>query len=722
MLANASFRVSESLASIESKRNGDETPERRAVSARGAIDVTILQGEFQKVGVLYIKRKFAKEIFQNCDKLLELEFVLRQIVSFERDEMEVVFPNVDLIIVILLGPLRLPNSSLILGLASIIADGKPIRMMGVFDDEINDVSQSNMHPDLRIAGFDEEDKRLRQLSSYRTHTSLKLPQGPYIFCDFRTLDLPGIKLNPPSLKALRIMHILACDPGIIAVMNKHRWRVGIMTEMAPVGYVGISPKCILGFNKNHGEEISLRLRTDDLKGFRKYESIKKTLLHELAHMVYSEHDVKFLSLEKQLNEEAADLDWTKSRSHSLTSRKVSNRYEDEVGDGHDALSQQFGWKQILKSVRGVDRLAAMQRVLGSSEPHFSNEPSPAPDLGLTPPDKTQEDHSNEKDVGEIPEDVDTPSRGDATPSFGVTDLGALPPKSLTREAARDLASSSVPPIKDSLYIPTPAVTRVLDQVQFPLVLGNHLHFLSALPSMGNQVHPASARAKRLAPYTVSENTRPLFMIVLVLMLANSNFVDNQVVSAAEESLDAGAFSPPPSPGMDEGFLSDLTNLAEMNRRVDGVLRKYGLMLREIHEERIISDSAMAVQKKLKGSMRAGRSDVKHSEATVLAWMVKRDIRNVIRNPKTTNYLRLNKASVGVKRKKLRLAGLIFTGRTLFAVDVYFLTAAMEVLTTVGFSEDVEVDEAGEAETYLVLKRNDPGLLWLAKSSLEIFIA
>lgn len=34
--------------------------------------------------------------------------------------------------------------------------------------------------------------------------------------------------------------------------------------------------------QNHGEEISLRLRTDDLKGFRKYDSIKKTLLHELV--------------------------------------------------------------------------------------------------------------------------------------------------------------------------------------------------------------------------------------------------------------------------------------------------------------------------------------------------------------------------------------------------------------------------------------------------------
>lgn len=36
------------------------------------------------------------------------------------------------------------------------------------------------------------------------------------------------------------------------------------------------------FLQNRGEEISLRLRTDDLRGFRKYDSIKKTLLHELV--------------------------------------------------------------------------------------------------------------------------------------------------------------------------------------------------------------------------------------------------------------------------------------------------------------------------------------------------------------------------------------------------------------------------------------------------------
>ncbi len=35
--------------------------------------------------------------------------------------------------------------------------------------------------------------------------------------------------------------------------------------MPPEGKVGISPVCVLGVNINAGQEISLRLRTDDLK-------------------------------------------------------------------------------------------------------------------------------------------------------------------------------------------------------------------------------------------------------------------------------------------------------------------------------------------------------------------------------------------------------------------------------------------------------------------------
>lgn len=51
-----------------------------------------------------------------------------------------------------------------------------------------------------------------------------------------------------------------------------------------------------------------------------------------------------------------------------------------------------------------------------------------------------------------------------------------------------------------------------------------------------------------------------------------------------------------------------------------------------------------------------------------------------------------------------------------------VAAAMEILSVIGFNEDAIIDETGRTEAYLVLKRNDPGLLWLAKSSLEASIA
>lgn len=43
----------------------------------------------------------------------------------------------------------------------------------------------------------------------------------------------------------------------------------------------------------HAQVIDLRLRTDDLRGFRKYEKIRETLMHELAHNEFGDHDNSF---------------------------------------------------------------------------------------------------------------------------------------------------------------------------------------------------------------------------------------------------------------------------------------------------------------------------------------------------------------------------------------------------------------------------------------------
>lgn len=37
--------------------------------------------------------------------------------------------------------------------------------------------------------------------------------------------------------------------------------------------VGVSRECVMGLNQNHGQKILLRLRTDDLKGFRKVGAV-----------------------------------------------------------------------------------------------------------------------------------------------------------------------------------------------------------------------------------------------------------------------------------------------------------------------------------------------------------------------------------------------------------------------------------------------------------------
>lgn len=66
-------------------------------------------------------------------------------------------------------------------------------MMGVSEDEVDKVLQ-NEKADLRIVGFDEEEKRLRRRMLDGPIAPLKLPQGQYIFCDFRTLQIPGVEV------------------------------------------------------------------------------------------------------------------------------------------------------------------------------------------------------------------------------------------------------------------------------------------------------------------------------------------------------------------------------------------------------------------------------------------------------------------------------------------------------------------------------------------------
>eukprot|EP00877_Chromochloris_zofingiensis_P011568 jgi/Chrzof1/6665/Cz19g04250.t1 len=171
-----------------------------------------------------------------------------------------------------------------------------------------DVEHIRASKDLpRLASFDYEARRsARRRKRTAPAAAGSAPLGRHYFSEFQTLSYPG--LTPPPSHALALLHRLAADQAISKVMASHNWMVGLLSEMPPEGKVGVSAVCVLGYNVNQGQEISLRLRTDDLRGFRKYARIRETLVHELAHMVWGDHDNNFKELNSQLLREVAQHD------------------------------------------------------------------------------------------------------------------------------------------------------------------------------------------------------------------------------------------------------------------------------------------------------------------------------------------------------------------------------------------------------------------------------
>ncbi|KAJ3310046.1 hypothetical protein HDU76_003463 [Blyttiomyces sp. JEL0837] len=136
------------------------------------------------------------------------------------------------------------------------------------------------------------ERKQQQLSSSKKQSESFTTSSKYTFQSFQVL--PNF---PDSSQALALLHKLSSDPGVRAVMENHKWSVGALIELSP------SEESILGYNRNRGEVIALRLRTNDLDGFRHFGTVRKVLMHELAHMVFGDHDNNFHELNSKLNSE-----------------------------------------------------------------------------------------------------------------------------------------------------------------------------------------------------------------------------------------------------------------------------------------------------------------------------------------------------------------------------------------------------------------------------------
>ena len=147
---------------------------------------------------------------------------------------------------------------------------------------------------------------------------------------FQTI-LPLSYLPGPA-RSQKFLERLRDDPGIKASMRKHKFSVGVLTEMNPADHTTHESRT-LGLNRNRGEVIELRLRTDAYDGYRDYKIIRDTLCHELAHNVFGDHDRNFWDLCKSIEKEVREADW-KRGGQALSDEVFYDPEEREGSGGH----------------------------------------------------------------------------------------------------------------------------------------------------------------------------------------------------------------------------------------------------------------------------------------------------------------------------------------------------------------------------------------------------
>ncbi|EQC28253.1 hypothetical protein SDRG_14076 [Saprolegnia diclina VS20] len=247
-----------------------------------------------------------------------------------------------------------------------------------------------------IAAMNEQEAALKKIEETRASRSLVSIQAKnevlsarahaalaYRFHEIQTL--PGL---PDEAKARAILTSLAQDKGILHVMAKHKWTVGALAEMFPDGKVGVDPVCVLGLNENKGQRILLRLRTDDLQGFRKYLTIKKVLYHELTHNDVSDHNNEFYQLMRQVEAECNTVPGT------TTSIQVPTTSPTHAARGHvlgGSTPAAIDSRQ-LRAERALERFTAPQSapaeavdIVISLPSILENVPLPRPTPASAPP-------------------------------------------------------------------------------------------------------------------------------------------------------------------------------------------------------------------------------------------------------------------------------------------------------------------------------------------------
>jgi WLM domain len=220
-------------------------------------------------------------------------------------------------------------------IATVYTPKTKITLLGSTEREISDLNTSINKIRIRTQNRHAAAKAAPKAAKHRDWKKSQ-EESTYTFHSIRPLPyLP----NPQ--RSQRFLERLADDPGIKAAMRFHKFSVGLLTEMNPAEHTTQESRT-LGLNRNRGEVIELRLRTDRYDGYRDYKVIRKTLCHELAHNVFVEHDRSFWDLTGQIEKEVEKGDW-KHGGHKLSGEEFYNPEDDAYANGGEEHFDAGGW-------------------------------------------------------------------------------------------------------------------------------------------------------------------------------------------------------------------------------------------------------------------------------------------------------------------------------------------------------------------------------------------
>lgn len=234
------------------------------------------------------------------------------------------------------GLLRPPFKDPLLALSTLTTANK-ITLLGSTAAEVADIDSAITAIKARQAARRSAQSAGRKVTASR-HRDWKTASEGLVYTFATLRPLPHLR-NPE--KSLRYLERLRDDAGIKAAMRKHKFSVGLLTEMDPAEHTTHESRT-LGLNRNRGEVIELRLRTDAYDGYRDYKTIRKTLCHELAHNVVGPHNAEFHALWNLIEKEVNANDW--SRGGQSLGGEFHNPADGGLDDEDDEHCDGGGWE------------------------------------------------------------------------------------------------------------------------------------------------------------------------------------------------------------------------------------------------------------------------------------------------------------------------------------------------------------------------------------------